>query len=180
MRRAWLAAVIILAACNPQPEHAAGPATPSPTPSGLPALQITGHGTAGNPVVINEINERSGQRVYRLVAPSYTTKSAQNMTQAQVQEPTVTFYDKDGTRMTAKAPRASVETGKQVILSGGVHAKTSTGLDLTCDRLTYDQKTGLLHGQGNVRITGMQGGQQQVLTGNTFTSDIKLTQMVMK
>jgi len=61
-----------------------------------------------------------------------------------------------------------------------VHAKTSTGLNLTCDRLTYDQHTGLLHGEGHVQITGMQGGQQQVLTGNSFTSDIKLTQMVMK
>jgi hypothetical protein len=38
----------------------------------------------------------------------------------------------------------------------------------------------MLHGTGGVRITGVQGGQQQVLTGNAFTSNVKLTQMTMR
>lgn len=180
MRRVWLPAVLALAACNPQPQHAPNSLTASPTPSSMPALQITGSGTAKKPVVINQYQQSGNRKLYRLVARSYTSRSAQSIAQATFQEPTVTFYDKDGTKMTAQAPTASLERGKQVILTGGVHAKTSTGLNLTCDRLTYDQHTGLLHGEGHVQITGMQGGQQQVLTGNSFTSDIKLTQMVMK
>jgi LPS export ABC transporter protein LptC len=177
LRNVWLAAALLLAACNPQPEHMAA-ATASPSPSAMPALEITGHGTAQKPVIINE--QSGNRKLYRLVARSYVSRSAQSIAQAAFQQTTVTFYDKDGTKMTAQAPTASLEGGKQVILSGGVHAKTSTGLNLTCDRLAYDKATGLLHGSGNVRITGIQGGEQQVLTGNTFTSDVKLTQMVMR
>jgi LPS export ABC transporter protein LptC len=180
MKRAWTlsATLIALAACNPQPAHVTN-ATPSPTASGMPALTITGHGTQKQPVRI--VQQSGNRKVYQLVTRSYTSRSAQTIAQATFQEPTVTFYDKDGTKLTAQAPKASLQQGgKQVLLYGGVHATTSTGLNLTCDRLTYDQKSGLLHGQGNVRITGMQGGQQQVLTGNSFTSDVKLTQMVMQ
>lgn len=176
---AALLAALALAACNPQPEHQNGAATPSPTPSGLPALTITGHGTKGKPV---SITESSGNRkLYTIVTQSVTSHSAQqSISQGTFKEPTVTFYDKGGTKMTATAPQASLQGGKEVTLSGGVHAKTSTGLTLTCDTLTFDQGTGMLHGEGHVRITGMQGGQQQQLTGNTFTSNVKLTQMVIK
>jgi LPS export ABC transporter protein LptC len=175
--RAALLAALALAACNPQPQHAA--ATPSPTPTGLPPLTITGHGSKGKPV---SITVTSGNRVlYKLVAKSVTSHSAQqSISQGTFQEPKVTFYDKDGTTMTATAPHGSTPNGKEVTLTGGVHAKTSTGLTLTCDRLTYNQSTAMLHGEGHVHITGMQGGQQQELTGNTFTSDVKLTQMVIR
>ena len=174
-RTLWFCAAILLCGCNPQPGHAA--ASSAPSPSSVPALQITGHGAGGKPVLFE--GQSGNRKLYRLVAHSYVSHSAQNI-QATFAEPTVTFYDKDGTKMTAQAPSARLQAGRQVILTGGVHAKTSTGLDLHCDQLTYDQRSGMLHGQGHVRITGVQGGQQQVLTGNTFTSDVKLTQMVMK
>lgn len=176
---AALAAALALAACNPQPQHQNGASTPTPAPTGMPPITITGHGAKGAPV---SITETSGNRkLYKLVAKSVTSHSAQHaISEGTFKEPTVTFYDKDGTKMTATAPKASLAGGKEVTLTGGVHATTSTGLTLTCDTLTYNQSTAMLHGQGNVRITGMQGGQQQVLTGNTFTSDVKLTQMVIK
>lgn len=180
MKRVWIvsAVSIALAACNPQPQHVGQTPAPSPTASGMPAIIITGHGTLRHPATI--VQQSGNRKVYQLVTRSYISRSAQTIGQATFQEPTVTFYDKDGTKLTAQAPTAVLQGGgKQVVLSGGVHARTSTGLNLTCDRLTYDQNTGLLHGQGNVRITGAQGGQQQVLTGNSFTSDIKLTHMVM-
>lgn len=179
MRRwAAIAAALLLAACNPQPQHQPGEATPTPKTAGLPPLTITGHGSKGAPV---SITQSSGNRkLYKLVAQSVTSHSAQqSISQGTFKEPTVTFFDKDGTRMNAQAPTASLH-GKEVTLSGGVHATTTTGLTLTCDSLTFNQSTGMLHGQGNVRITGMQGGQQQMLTGNTFTSDVKLTQMVIQ
>jgi LPS export ABC transporter protein LptC len=180
--RAWIAIALAaaLAGCNPQPQQAPhGTAAPSATPGGLPPLKITGKGSGGQPV---RVGQQSGNRkVYELAAKSLVSRSAQSVAQASFQQATVTFYDKDGTTLSARAPTAAIDDkAKQVVLSGGVHAKTSTGLTMTCDRLMYDQATGLLHGQGNVVITGDQGGQRQMLTGNSFTSDVKLTQMVMK
>jgi LPS export ABC transporter protein LptC len=175
-----LSLCVLAAGCNPQPEHQPGHATPSPTPSGMPPINITGHGTADRPVRV--IGQRpGGGKSYELLARSYESHSAQNVTQATFQQTQVTFYDKDGTSLHAQAPQARLDDRrKQVILSGGVHAKTSTGLTLVCNELVYDDATGMLHGTGDVRMTGAQAGQQQVLTGNSFTSDIKLTRMTMR
>lgn len=176
-----LALVLVAAAgCNPQPQREPGAsATPSPTPSGLPPLEITGRGSATQPVRVT--GEQHGRRTYELLAQSYRSHSMHNITQAIFQQTRVTFYDKDGTTLHAQAPQARLDDQrKQVILSGGVHAKTSTGLALVCDRLVYNDASGMLHGTGSVRITGRQGGREQVLTGNSFTSDVKLTQMTMR
>lgn len=177
----WLAlgaALLLLAACNPQPRHQ--PATaPSAAPTELPPLMITGHGSASEPVRVT--GQQHGRTAYQLLAQSYKSHSVQNVTRAVFAQTQVTFYDKDGTKLQARAPQARLDDRrKQVILSGGVHAKASTGLTLVCDELVYDDASGMLHGTGHVRITGMQGGQAQVLTGNSFTSDVKLTQMTMR
>lgn len=168
----------LLAGCNPQPQKNAPP-PPTPTAQGVPPLKITGHGTAKAPV---RTFEQSGNRkLYELLARSYVSHSAQNAAQATFQEATVTFYDKDGTSLTAQAPQASVdERTKRVTLTGGVTAHSSTGATLTCDRLIYDRSNNQLSGDGRVRMTAMQGGAQEVLTGGTFTSDINLTRMVIK
>jgi len=167
-----------LAACNPQPSGRAAP-TPTPAPAGVPPLNIKGHGTAHAPV--RTFEQAGNRKVYELLARSYVSHSARNVAQAKFQQATVTFYDKDGTSLTAQAPQASVdERTKQVALTGGVHARTTTGATLTCDNLTYDRATGLLRGNGNVRMTADQNGSREILTGNAFTSDIKLTRMVMK
>lgn len=172
------AALLLLAACNPQPQHQAT-ATPSASPTELPPLMITGHGSAHQPVRVT--GQQHGRTAYQLLAQSYESHSVQNVTQAVFQQTQVTFYDPDGTKLQAHAPQARLDDRrKQVILSGGVHARTSTGLTLVCDELVYDDASGMLHGTGHVRITGMQGGQAQVLTGNSFTSDVKLTQMTMR
>ncbi|HKU68341.1 MAG TPA: LPS export ABC transporter periplasmic protein LptC [Candidatus Baltobacteraceae bacterium] len=179
--RALLVCALLLAGCNPQPEHQPGAtAAPSATPSGLPPLTITGRGTARRPVRVTG-QRPGGGKSYELIARSYESRSMQNVTQATFAQTQVTFYDKDGTTLHAQAPQARLDDRrKQVILSGGVHAKTSTGLQLVCDTLVYDDATGMLHGSGDVRMTGTQGGEQQVLTGNSFTSDVKLTRMTMR
>jgi len=173
-------AAVCLCACNPQPARTrAGVRTAAPSPTPLPPLLIRGRGTATQPVSM--VHQAGNRRDYELRAASTESRSAQNLAQAKFQQVTVTFFDKDGTRLTASSPAASTDQrGRRVTLSGGVHATTSTGLNLVCDRLTYDQQTALLHGEGHVRITGLQGGQQEVLTGSTFTSDVKLTQMVIE
>lgn len=168
-----------LTACNPQPLRSPVAATPSPTPQGVPPLKITGHGTAQSPV--RTFEQSGNRRIYELLARSYVSRSAHNVAQAKFQQATVTFYDKDGSSLTAQAPQASVdERTKQVTLSGGVHARTTTGAALTCDTLTYNRATGMLAGNGSVRMTADQNGSHEVLTGNSFTSDIKLTRMVVK
>lgn len=174
-------AALLLAACNPQPEHRPNQtAAPASTPSGLPPLTITGHGTARRPVTVTG-QRPGGGKAYQLLAQSYESHSMRSATQATFQKTQVTFYDKDGTTLKAQAPQARLDDRhKQVILSGGVHATTSTGLTLVCDQLVYDDATGMLHGTGHVRMTGAQGGQQQVLTGNEFTSDVKLTRMTVR
>jgi len=168
----------LLAGCNPQPPKNLAP-RPSPTVQGVPPLKITGQGTASAPV---RTFEQSGNRkLYELLARSYVSRSAQNTAQATFHEATVTFFDKDGTSLTAQAPQAAVdERTKRVTLTGGVQAHTSTGATLTCDRLIYNRQTNQLNGDGNVRMTAVQNGSQEVLTGNTFTSDINLTRMVIK
>ena len=172
-------AAAALAACNPQPAGRAAAPTPSPTSAGVPPLKITGHGTAQSPV--RTFEQAGNRKVYELLARSYVSHSAHNVAQAKFQEATVTFYDKDGSSLTAQAPQAAVdERTKQVALTGGVHARTTTGATLTCDNLTYNRATGMLAGSGNVRMTADQNGSHEVLTGNTFTSDIKLTRMVVK
>lgn len=167
-----------LASCNPQPARTAASPSPSSSGAALPPLNVTGSGTRGHPAYIAAQN--GNRKVYQVLADSYTSHSVQSAAEATFNMPTVTFYAKDGTKMTARSPTAAVRGGKEVVLSGGVRAVTSTGLTLTCDELTYDQKTEMLHGRGRVRITGMQGGAQQVLTGNQFTSDVKLTDMVIR
>ncbi len=141
MKRLWAAALTAaLGACNPQPGHAPNAtAAPAATSSSADlSLTITGKGTGAQPV---RITQQSGnRRLYQILTTSLNSHSAQNVTQARFAQPTVTFYAKDGTKLTARSPSASVR-GKQVVLSGGVHATTSTGLTLTCDTLTYDQRS---------------------------------------
>ncbi len=169
MRRAIgaVAVVTALAACNPQPPRHVGRATPAPSPTqtGVPPLQITGRGTRLQPVRI--VAQSGNRKLYRLLAKSYVSNAAQAGAQATFSQADVTFYASNGTTMQAQAPKATLdEHRKAVMMSGGVHATTSTGSTLTCDRLRYDRSTGTITGEGNVRITGTQGGSREVLMGN--------------
>lgn len=173
-----LCVCLALAACNPQPQHAPRSVS-TPSPEGLPPLQITGRGSGKQPV--HFLRQSGNRKVYALQARSYVSHASRQAARTVFSDATVTFFDKDGTRLTANAPRALIDDrARLVVLSGGVHAVTSTGLRLVCDRLTYDQRTEMLAGLGSVRMTGAQGGQQQELTGSSFTSNINLTQMVVK
>lgn len=173
------AGLLLLAACsNPQPVSHPG-ARPQASTNGIPPLDVRGRGTKNEPVTFNA--QSGNRRLYALVAASYRGHAAQRSSATEFSMARVTFFDKDGTTLQARAPVATIrDDAAQVFLTGGVHAATSTGMQLTCDKLTYDRRTGKIHGQGHVRITGMQGGSREVLTGDVFTSNIRLTQMVMK
>lgn len=176
--RRWSACLLALcAACNPQPPRtAAGPTASSARTATSPPLHITGHGTATRPVRSTlQIHNRVE---YELIAKSFESKGAQGKQRAVFANARVTFYDRNGTTLTAAAPQAIVdETTNLITLVGDVHAKTSTGMSLGCTRLVYDHAAGKLHGSGNVVITDPNGFRG---TGSSFDSDVSLSHMRMQ
>ena len=180
---ARLGTVLLLAACNPVPQHPFR-ATPTPVPNatpgnGLPPIVIRGSGTATRPIRI--VEKQDNRRVYELLAASYVSHSSQTVSEATFSRTSVTFFDKNGSRLQAQAPVARVDQArKQVILTGGVHARNDRGLTLVCDRLTYDRGTGHVHGEGHVQVLDARGSPPSVVTGNTFDSDVNLTRMQIR
>ena len=170
----------VAAGCNPQPRKAmpsssTGAAKPRASASPL-VLKISGRGTANRPVhLIQEVHNRVD---YDLLASSYESKGPQGAARAVFQQARVTFADKQGGKIAAKAPQAVVDQGANTVtLMNGVHARTSSGMTLECTQLVYDRATGMLHGTGNVVVTDPKGFRA---TGSSFDSDISLTHMRMQ
>lgn len=179
MRRSTpaISALLVFCACNPQaPKTAAGPTTAPSAAATQPALHITGHGTATQPVrIVRQIHNRIE---YELIASSFESRGPQGRTRAVFQNATVTFHGKDGSTMVARAPQAIVdETANTLTLIDGVIARSSSGTVLQCDTLEYDRTTQMMHGKGNVSIVEPNGFKG---TGSSFDSDISLTHMTMR
>lgn len=175
----WLIAGALLCACNPQPpagKSAQQPAATASAPATAPPLHITGQGSARRPVrIIQQVQNRIE---YELIANSYESRGATGRARAVFTNARVVFHDKDGKTMTATAPRAIVdEDANTVTLLDSVHAQTSTGMQLDCNRLVYDRTGQTLRGDGNVVITDPNGFRG---TGSSFQSDISLTHMRMQ
>lgn len=183
MRVGRLAAAFLLltvaAGCNPQPpKPTPAPSTAgSPRPSSTPlVLEITGKGTAKRPVeLIQQVHNRID---YDLLASSYESRGPQGSTRAVFKVARVTFRDRTGSTITADAPTAIVDEGANTVtLTDGVHAHTSNGMTLQCDRLVYLRTAGRLHGSGHVVVTDPKGFRA---TGTSFDSDLSLTAMRMQ
>lgn len=174
-------AAMLLAACTPHPSQPGGPAAsavPSASPSsGLPPITVRSKGNAQQPVRI--VEQQGNRRIYELIARSTeSTMQSRNDFRGTFSDTHVTFYGADGSKLAGSAPVTAIDKGKQTVtMQGGVHAKTSDGIALQCDQLQYDRATGKLHGTGNVRIVSPQG---YTLSGGSFTSDLKLTQVHME
>lgn len=125
--------------------------------------------------LIQEVHNRVD---YDLLASSYESKGPQGAARAVFQQARVTFVDKQGGKIAAKAPQAVVDQeANTVTLLNGVHARTSSGMTLECTQLVYDRASGMLHGTGNVVVTDPKGFRA---TGSSFDSDISLTHMRMR
>jgi hypothetical protein len=181
-RTLFLAAgLALLASCNPAPtKTAAGRGTPAAsrghvTPTPL-VLLVTGHGTAQRPVhVFQQVHNRVE---YDLLASSYESKGPPNGMRSVFSDARATFVDPHGARIVASAPQAVVDQNSDAVtMTGGVAARTSTGMTLHCDRLVYRRGGATLHGDGNVVITDPKGFRA---TGSSFDSDISLTHMRMQ
>lgn len=171
---------LALTACNPQPEHRGTAATPTPSPaptgSGLPPLVIKGSGSSKQPVRV--LYTKNNRTEYELQALAYQSNGAQGSSTAVFTSAKLHFYGKDGSSMSASAPKAVVdERGNTVTLSGGVHATTANGETLDCDTLVYNRATQMIHGQGHVVATDAQGLHA---TSNSIDSDLSLTHTRMQ
>ncbi len=181
MRFALYAVLIVAAGCSPKPQHA-GPSpvavTPAPSISELPPITVRSHGDARQPVRI--IQQQGNRKIYELVARSTTSSmQSQNQFRGRFLQTHVTFYSPDGSTLGGDAPVTQIDRANQTVtMQGGVKGRTSDGISLTCDELQYSRATGQLHGTGNVHIVKSTDGLS--MTGGSFTSDLKLTQVHMQ
>lgn len=177
-RIAVLVAVLALAACNPRAPSTLGDGdTPNPeaTPTGI-SLKISGNGNAASPVRF--VEQKGNRKFYQLLVKSFQSIGAVGNARVTGTDAQVSFFSKDGSTLYAEAPRAVVDQiTNQVTLEGGVRAHNSAGVTLSCDSLTYDRGTELIHGVGHVVIDNKNGFRG---TGNRFDSDVSLTHTEMR
>jgi hypothetical protein len=153
---------------SPAPPAASGPASPSASP--IP-IHVETHGRNGEYVTIVETSHR--RKVYTIRALSgEMQRNGTNEATGDLEQPHVTFIDKSGAKTIADAPKAhSSERDKSVVMTGGVHARTSAGIVLTCDTLRYDATSERLHGSGNVALHAPSGVD---MSGDDIDGDVKL------
>lgn len=168
-----LGLLLLLGGCtNPQPiasATASPAAAPSPAPSTAPPIRIIGSKSGHKRVEISQISHN--RIVYHLFADSSLYDSRSH--QGTFQKAHGLFYEKDGKTMTVDAPTAVVDQlTKSVTMSGGVHAMTQDGAVLTCAHLVYDDVSGRVHGDGNVKLTR----KNEILTGEYIDADLHLEQ----
>jgi hypothetical protein len=165
----------LLAACGHSHADSSGAAeTPSPVPAASPTdvpihVESQGHVSDEQTVV-----EHGRQRpLYEILALSDVgDRSANGDERVTFDQAHITFHAADGNRLVADAPRATVDDRtKEVVMSGGVRARTQDGAVLTCSTLRYDGRTERLHGEGDVRLTSAQGF---VFTGDRLDGNVRL------
>lgn len=173
-------AASVLAACNPQPQHAAV-ATPTPNPAGgstVPPVNVTSlGGTPEHPLVFTL--QRNNRVRYRLTALQGKGRFVAERTQASFDSANVTFYDRAGKTLNAASPTAVLDQAdaqKTITMVGGVAAASGAQV-LHCRVLVYRQADDTLHGDGDVIVTGPNGMR---LTGTHFDSDLALTNIQMR
>ena len=180
MRRRSLFAVALVcfAACNPRnPQASSATATPNPQApaTGIP-LTVTGNGSDRRP--IRFVEQKNNRRYYELTAKSFQSKGAPGSVLSVFYQTSISFHAKDGQLLNATAPTAVVDQSTDTVtLSGGVHATNAAGMTLSCDTLTYDRKTEMVHGFGHVVIDNPNGFHG---TGSRFASDVSLTHSTMQ
>ncbi|GAC1441241.1 MAG: hypothetical protein NVS2B8_03360 [Vulcanimicrobiaceae bacterium] len=160
-----IAGVVALAAgCArapaPSPHAAARTAAPKATATSFP-IGITARRVGARYVFLTK--QKASHKVYVLRADAQSGRYfGQNTGRSTFTNPHVIFYGRDGKRLVADAPTGTVvEKDKTVRMSGGVRARSSDGLTLRSDALTYDDQHDLVHGQGNVTVTSPQGEELQ-------------------
>jgi hypothetical protein len=193
-RRGLVAAAVLaaLAGCGPRrapapspgpPHAAAGAASPaatagaaSPAATAVP-IRIETRGGPGQYVTI--VQTVRGRKLYTIRALATDVQRAgTDEGTGDLDQPHVTFVDRGGTATIADAPKAHlIERDKSVVMTGGVHARTSSGSVLTCDTLTYSGATERFHGEGHVELSSRDGLhlEGRHLDGDTRLQNVTVT-----
>ena len=179
MRSSLIAAglAVLLAACSPKEPPKATPAPDVPTPQpGATQIPIRIETRGGDGQYVTIVETIRGRKVYTIRALSGSLQRATtNEATGDLEQPHITFIDKSGSITIADAPKARVsERNKSVVMTGGVHARSSAGGVLTCDTLTYQGSTERFYGQGHVRLNSPNGPDSVTIEGDRIDGDVKL------
>jgi hypothetical protein len=154
------------------PARSPSPRTPAPaaTATRVPIHVETRGGDGGYVRIVETVR---GRKVYTIRALSGDMeRGATSAAVGDLVQPHITFVDKGGTTTIADAPKARVtERDNSVVMTGGVHAHTSSGSILSCDELTYNGNTERFHGEGHVKLSAPNG---LVMEGRHLDGDAKL------
>ena len=172
-----LGLAVMLAGCSHQPA-ATGPAASAVPAASASAtavpIQVETHGEGGQYVTI--VESIRGRKVYTIRALStQATSYGTNAATGSLEQPHITFIDKGGSTTVADAPKAHVTArDKTVVMTGGVHARTSAGTVLTCDTLTYHGDKERFEGVGHVRLESPNGADSVRISGDRLDGDVRL------
>jgi LPS export ABC transporter protein LptC len=169
------ALLLLFAGCGGKGPEAAPSPSPSPSPAGTPTFEpIKLRSKSVGSKYIYLTKQKNNRKVYTLRADSQTGEYfGQDTGRSDFTNPHVTFFDTQGRTMVADAPRGTVlEKDKSVVMSGGVRARTESGMTLNCDTLRYNDQTQLVHGEGNCLLTSPDGEQ---LRGQRIDADVHLS-----
>lgn len=173
LRRAAAVAflAIALSSCGSHPASPRSAATAAPHVSpapGEPAYHLFESGAGGKTPLVK--NYAHGALVYSLKAAGVTYSSSQRS--GAFSKATIYFYKGSAVRLTVTAPNATVDGNTyDIVMRGGVHARSSDNTTLTSDTMTYNGKTKLLNADGHVIATGSSG---MVVTGDHARADLDL------
>jgi LPS export ABC transporter protein LptC len=111
-----------------------------------------------------------GALVYSLKASGVTYTSTRRS--GAFSNAIVYFYKGSTVRLTVTAPSATVDGNtSDIVMRGGVRARSNDDTTLTADTMTYNGKTKMLHADGHVTATGSSG---MVVTGDHAKADLDL------
>jgi LPS export ABC transporter protein LptC len=173
LRKAIAAALlaIVLSSCGSHPaapRSAAPTVRPATTVPPEPTYHLIESGAGGKTPFVK--NYAHGALVYSLKAAGVTYSSSQRS--GAFSKATIYFYKGSAVRLTVTAPNATVDGNtSDIVMRGGVHARSSDNTTLTSDTMTYNGKTKLLNAIGHVTATGSSG---MVVTGDHARADLDL------
>jgi LPS export ABC transporter protein LptC len=173
LRRAFAVALLAmpLSSCGSHPaapRSAATTAHPASAAPREPAYHLIESGSGGKTPFVK--NYAHGALVYSLKAAGVTYSSSQRS--GAFSKATIYFYKGSAVRVTVTAPNATVDGNtSDIVMRGGVHARSSDNTTLTSDTMTYNGKTKMLNAIGHVTATGSSG---MVVTGDRARADLDL------
>jgi len=175
-KAAFLPGPVVLAfaaACSSAPT---APSPPRPTPTKAPITVRDLSQRVNSEYVYLTKRRRDNSKAYTLRADANVSESAgQGTGRSDFTNPHIIFAERAGQTLVADAPHASiVESRKSIVMTGGVRARTSDGMLLQCDTLTYDEGSDRLHGRGNVLVKTPRGER---LTGDRIEANLRLSEM---